>query len=166
MSYKLRFSQYNERSILIEWPAVIDENILQDMLLLKEIVENKYIKQSIQIISAYNSILIFYNHTIDNVNDKVLDLKMLYSSPIHRKTLETKILEESICFVFSQSFGECCHLSMQKKYPDLFSTASNGGCYQIESGGIQIWTLKHIRIKKRLRIRRWGVSDFGDVSEL
>ncbi|WP_178985483.1 5-oxoprolinase subunit PxpB [Winogradskyella helgolandensis] len=98
MSYKLRFSQYNERSILIEWPAVIDENILQDMLLFKEIVENKYIKQSIQIISAYNSILIFYNHTIDNVNDKVLDLKMLYSSPIHRKTLETKIFRIPVCY--------------------------------------------------------------------
>lgn len=94
MSYNLQFSQYSERSILVEWPAIIDDNMLKDVLQFKSKVENKYIKESIEIISAYNSILIIYLFTIDNVNDTFLDLKKLYSSPndkVHKNSITFKI---------------------------------------------------------------------------
>lgn len=74
------YKPYGERSILVEWPPEINENILQDVLNFKLNIQNSYIKSKIQVTSAYNSILITYNATIDNINDEVLSLKVLYSS--------------------------------------------------------------------------------------
>ena len=45
MEYELKFSRYNEHSILIEWPAIMDENMLKDILNFKNIIEKKYIKE-------------------------------------------------------------------------------------------------------------------------
>lgn len=78
MAYNLKYSQYNERSILIEWPAFIDENVLNDVLFFKNRIENTKVKEVVEVISAYNSILVIYVSTIDNVNDAFLDLKALY----------------------------------------------------------------------------------------
>lgn len=63
----------------MEWPSEIDKNILNDVLLFKYNIENNNIKQILQINNAYNSILIIYNATIDNVYDEILVLKKLYS---------------------------------------------------------------------------------------
>ncbi|WP_179320036.1 5-oxoprolinase subunit PxpB [Winogradskyella helgolandensis] len=98
MSYKLRFSQYNERSILIEWPADIDENILQDVLVFKEVIENNSPKQSVQLISSYSSILITYIITIDNINDRILDLKKLYSIQRDVKKTNSKTFRIPVCY--------------------------------------------------------------------
>ena len=72
------YKPYGERSILVEWPPEINENILQDVLNFKLNIQNSYIKSKIQVTSAYNSILITYNATIDNINDEVLSLKSLF----------------------------------------------------------------------------------------
>ncbi|MFD1015117.1 carboxyltransferase domain-containing protein [Winogradskyella rapida] len=80
MDFKLRYSQYNERSILIEWPSIIDENILNDVLRFKTLVEMNTIKVLVNVISSYNSLLVIYGSTIDNVNDSVLSLKNWYAN--------------------------------------------------------------------------------------
>lgn len=98
MSFQLRYSQYNERSILIEWPAIIDENILQDVLVFKEKIEINNFKQSVQVISAYSSILIICIHTIDNVNDVFLDLKQLYLNQVYNKGKDSKIFQIPVCY--------------------------------------------------------------------
>lgn len=98
MSYQLRYSQYNERSVLVEWPAIIDEIILQDIRQFKSKIENKYIKQNIEIISAYNSILIIYRFTIDNTNDTFLDLKQLYKTENKQKLVDSKIFKIPVCY--------------------------------------------------------------------
>ena len=72
MSFQLRYSQYSERSILIEWPVIIDENTLKDILGFKIKIGNNNIKHLVEVVSAYNSILIIYDITIDNVNDVFL----------------------------------------------------------------------------------------------
>ena len=77
MEYELKFSRYNEHSILIEWPAIMDENMLKDILNFKNIIEKKYIKQKVEVINAFNSILVIYNYTIDNINDEIFRLKAL-----------------------------------------------------------------------------------------
>lgn len=79
-AFQPTYKPYGERSILVEWPPEINENILQDVLSFKLNIQNSYIKSKIQVTSAYNSILITYNATIDNINDEVLSLKVLYSS--------------------------------------------------------------------------------------
>ena len=77
MSYPLKYSQYNYCSILIEWPTIIDENMLQDILLFKKTIKNKRVESKVEVINTYNSLLIIYNSTIDNVC-------LLYTSPSPR----------------------------------------------------------------------------------
>jgi len=60
MRFELRYTQFNSYSILIEWPAVIDENMLKDLLKFKNRIQNISIKQKIEVINAYSSILIIY----------------------------------------------------------------------------------------------------------
>ncbi|WP_225037141.1 5-oxoprolinase subunit PxpB [Winogradskyella sp. SM1960] len=98
MSFKLRYSQYNERSILIEWPASIDESILKDVLYFKGIIEKKYVKQKVYIISAYNSLLIIYGSTIDNVNGEFEALKSLYVSLKETYETDSNIFKIPVCY--------------------------------------------------------------------
>ncbi|WP_179019820.1 5-oxoprolinase subunit PxpB [Winogradskyella forsetii] len=98
MGYKLRFSQYNERSILVEWPANIDENMLHDVLNFKSRIELKSLKQIVDIISTYDSLLIIYNSTIDNVNDEFSTLKVLYNSQDSTKLLKSKTFKIPVCY--------------------------------------------------------------------
>ena len=76
--FKLTYKQFGERSILVEWPSKIDENILENIIFFKEKLENSMLKELIQIKLAYNSILISYNYTIDNIYDEISILKKLY----------------------------------------------------------------------------------------
>jgi inhibitor of KinA len=78
MSYGLRFSQYNDCAILVEWPARIDEFMLQDVLGFKNSIQNLNNKSIVEVISAYNSLLIIYDSTIEYVNSAFLELKTLY----------------------------------------------------------------------------------------
>jgi len=98
MSYKLRFLQYNERSILVEWPAIIDENVLHDVLNFKTSIELKIFKPIVDVISAYASLLIIYKSTIDNVNDEFSTLKVLYKSQDSKKLLKSKTFRIPVCY--------------------------------------------------------------------
>jgi len=77
--FELTYKPFGERSILVEWPSKIDESILSDVLRFKEILQKEYIKEKVYINSAYNSLLITYEFTINNIYDKISDLKTYYS---------------------------------------------------------------------------------------
>ncbi|MFK7833788.1 MAG: 5-oxoprolinase subunit PxpB [Winogradskyella sp.] len=98
MTYHLKYSQYNERSVLIEWPAIIDDMILQDILEFKNKIENKYIKQKVELVCVYNSILIIYDSTIDNVNDVFFYLKQCYNSQINAELADSKTFQIPVCY--------------------------------------------------------------------
>ena len=76
--YELKYKPFGERSILIEWPSEIDKFILQDMLLMKSSIQNNISELILEIKHAYNSILISYVYTIENINDEILKFKSLY----------------------------------------------------------------------------------------
>ena len=97
MSCQLRFLQYNECSILVEWPAIIDENMLQDILRFKNIIKNNCVKGNIEVVTAYNSILIVYSSTIDNVNSVFLSLRALYESQNNEQLIDSRIFKIQPC---------------------------------------------------------------------
>jgi len=98
MSFQLRYSQYSERSILIEWPVIIDENTLKDILGFKIKIENTNIKHLVEVVSAYNSILIIYDITIDNVNDAFFSLKKLYECTDETIAVNSKMFKIPVCY--------------------------------------------------------------------
>lgn len=78
--YKLTYKPYGAHSILIEWPTEIHGDILNDVLCFKQIIENKYIKEKVQVKSAYNSLLVIYVLGINNIYDKISTLKSAYKT--------------------------------------------------------------------------------------
>ncbi len=98
MKYDLQYKRYSESAILIEWPSQIDENILKDLLLFKKNIERVYIKEIVEVISAYNSLLIYYNITIEDVYSKIFDLKELYLSINDVLMQKNKLWKIPVCY--------------------------------------------------------------------
>ncbi|WP_435413393.1 5-oxoprolinase subunit PxpB [Psychroserpens mesophilus] len=101
--YKLTYHHYSERSILVQWPQKIDENILDDVLIFKNHIINSEIKSILQVNNAYNSILIIYVSTIDNINDEFLVLKSLYSTRVRLINSTCKLWKIPVCY--DDAFG-------------------------------------------------------------
>ncbi len=80
--FKLKFLTYGDRGVLIEWPKEIANNILQDRLLFQKKIQKHCIKQIVDVIPAYNSLLIVYINTIDNFYELENNLRALYNQEI------------------------------------------------------------------------------------
>ena len=78
--FQLRYKQFSECSILIEWPSKIDKMVLEDLIIFKEKLATSLLKEIVYVKSAYSSLLIVYKTTINNIYDKIQVLKDLYSS--------------------------------------------------------------------------------------
>ena len=62
MTFNLVYRPYGERSILIEWPSVIDEDTLFNVLSFKDKILKENIELIVEINHAYNSLLIVYKN--------------------------------------------------------------------------------------------------------
>jgi len=82
----------------VEWPSKIDENILNDVLNFKNIIQNKLLESRIEVKSAYNSILITYIDTIEDINNEVSALKALYSSKKSSKKTNFRQWKIPVCY--------------------------------------------------------------------
>ncbi len=98
MTYELQYSRFNACSILIEWPAIIDDLMLKNILSFKNSIENYYIKLKIEVINTYSSILIIYNSSIENVNDEILTLKTLFFKEEESEKDKSTIWEIPVCY--------------------------------------------------------------------
>ena len=96
--FEISFKPYGDRAILVEWPQEINEPILYDLLDFKNKLDSFYGKQSVQINSAYNSILITYDNVIDNYNEVIVGLKTLYESDAETVDLKGKLWEIPVCY--------------------------------------------------------------------
>lgn len=98
MSYQLTYKSFGERSILIEWPQTIDEQILQDLLNFK----NSILKQNIQnlksVTHAYASLLVVFNEDQFNFEDYVLTLKQIYNIEINEAKSSKKLWKIPVCY--------------------------------------------------------------------
>ncbi|MDO1500890.1 5-oxoprolinase subunit PxpB [Winogradskyella maritima] len=114
--FKLKYSRYGDHSILIEWPKKIDETILEDRLNFEESIKLKYTKQKLEIISAYNSILVIYDFTIDNFNDKKNALNQLYLASKDSSKQNSRLWKIPVCY--DTTFGtDLMTFSEVKKMP-------------------------------------------------
>ena len=98
MDFKLIYKRFGERSILIEWPQIINQNVLDDVVFYKNTIKTSDIKFLVEVKSAYNSILVNYVYTINNFYDTVFELKSLYKPKEIKKNEGTIIWKIPVCY--------------------------------------------------------------------
>ncbi|MDR5590667.1 5-oxoprolinase subunit PxpB [Christiangramia sp. SM2212] len=102
-----------DRGILIEFEPKISEDVLQKVLFYKEKLENLKFKQNVEVINTYNSILISYVLTIEDVYGEISALKELFREANITKNKNYKIYELPVCY--DLEFGlDLEHISEQK----------------------------------------------------
>ena len=96
--FELKYRSFGERSILVEWPQKIDENILKDIILFKNRLVNDSIESMVDVSHTYNSLLICYSVTIENFYDAFKVLKTIYSSKYSKKIEAKKLWRIPVCY--------------------------------------------------------------------
>lgn len=97
-NFKLQYKPFGERSILIEWPQNISEKILNDVILYKKKLEKLLFEENVYIKSAYNSILITYNYTINNFYNQISTLKSIYYDDFDSIVSDSRLWKIPVCY--------------------------------------------------------------------
>ena len=98
MAFILQYKRFGERSILIEWPAMIDENILRDIIYFKEQIYKNNLQEIVELKSAYNSLLIIYDSICRNFENDVKLLKKLYELMGLKHDIVSKLWKIPVCY--------------------------------------------------------------------
>mgnify|MGYP003147211370 CR=1 FL=1 len=93
-----KISPIGERGILVEFEPEISPEVLQKVLFFKNKIENYCIKEKVEVINTYNSLLISYPYTIENIDIAFSDIKTLFEGTNIPKlaTLQTYYLP--VCY--------------------------------------------------------------------
>ncbi len=92
-----------ERSILIELEPEISPKTLKKILYYKNVLEDHYIKEKVEVINTYNSLLINYISTIENLYNEVLVVKGLLKEPKIIKKADSRLFHIPVCY--DEKFG-------------------------------------------------------------
>lgn len=98
MTFNPTYKRFGERAILIEWPAIIDEAILKDIISFKATIERNNIKEIIEIKLAYNSLLIIYNSICIKYENCVKKLKSYYFLEDFKHDIVSNTWKIPVCY--------------------------------------------------------------------
>tara|TARA_R110000765_G_scaffold366551_1_gene456683 strand:+ start:46 stop:771 length:726 start_codon:yes stop_codon:yes gene_type:complete len=98
MKEQPQISMLGERSILLQWSWDFSEENLYWLLEVRRFIENKLIKSKVEIINAYNSILVVYASTINVVYDDFIVLKSTDFSTIKNEEAKSRLYNIPVCY--------------------------------------------------------------------
>ena len=98
MAYQLSFKPYGERAILVEWPKLISDDILKDVLRFKSNIDYSDVTHIREVRSAYNSLLLVYSHFEKGFQDDVDLLKKIYKSDTISSESKPKLWKIPVCY--------------------------------------------------------------------
>ncbi|MBZ9731532.1 5-oxoprolinase subunit PxpB [Salegentibacter sp. JZCK2] len=87
-----------ERGILIEFEPEISENLLEKLLFYKNKLEEFYTEVNVEVINTYNSLLISYMFSIENLYDEVSAVKELFGKAKIVKINNRQIFHLPVCY--------------------------------------------------------------------
>jgi len=93
-----KISLLGDRGILINFSENISPETLENVLFYKEKIENTEFKQKVEVINTYNSLLISYMFSIENIYDEVSRLKKLLEVANIPKNTNYKIFRLPVCY--------------------------------------------------------------------
>lgn len=103
MSHFPQIRQLGERSILLEFEAKIDENLLQRMLGLKTLLQENLVKQKVEVITTFSSLLINYESSIEDVYSEEQHINQLLEAANIQEKQEKKLFYIPVCY--DEKFG-------------------------------------------------------------
>lgn len=103
MTDKTRIFHFNTTSILVEFDSEINDELLEFILSFKENLVDQDTKQILQVVNAFNSLLIIYSFTINNFYDEKKKLLQLISEVNLRKKPEAEVKKIPVCY--EKDFG-------------------------------------------------------------
>lgn len=114
MAFKLTYKPFGEHAILVEWPQVIDEFILKDIIDFKKKIKKNNIKSLVELRSAYNSLLIIYSCCIENFKQEISVIDKIYTT--NKSLLKTKPVLWKIPVCYNDEFAlDLKAISIKKK---------------------------------------------------
>ncbi len=107
-------SPLGDRAILVDFKGKIGTDVLGKVLCYKKLLQNNSFKQKVEVINAYNSLLISYMSTIEDVYGEVLAVKELLREANIPKKRDYKIYQIPVCY--DKEFGlDLEYISKEKK---------------------------------------------------
>ncbi|MGJ5642619.1 5-oxoprolinase subunit PxpB [Formosa sp. S-31] len=116
MSFSLTYKNFGDQAVLVEWPAVISEAVLEDIVRFKSVIAQEKIEGILELRLAYNSILVIFNPL--QVTQTVLSekLKDLYLKDYQVRKSVSKIWTIPVCY--DEHFGvDLKEISVLKQLP-------------------------------------------------
>lgn len=98
MAPKITYKPFGNRAILIEWKAIISDDLLQDILCFKDKIATYKKDFYVDLIVGYNSLTIKYSHDLVGFEQEITELKEIYLSNAIVKTVTNYIWEIPVCY--------------------------------------------------------------------
>ena len=91
-------SPLGDNAILIQFEKIISEKVLDEVLFYKNLIQQLYIKQKVEVINTYNSILINYFVTIEDVYSDLKAVKEVFQQNNNTKNIDSRVFEIPVCY--------------------------------------------------------------------
>ncbi len=101
--YKLRFKPYGSIAMLIEWPKVINRDILKNRILFKRKIKTEMADYLLDTVPAYNSLTVFFDTSKIKYSGVVKKAKEIYEMEYKDLKLTYKLWKIPVCY--DESFG-------------------------------------------------------------
>lgn len=102
-----------ERAILVEFEPEISEKLLEKVLFYKNKIEDLYVEEKLEVTNTYNSLLVCYDSTIEDVYEEVSALKRLFSEAKITKKIQSRLFHIPVCYC--EDFGLDLRLISEEK---------------------------------------------------
>lgn len=103
MSFEITYQPFGEKAILISWPQVIDNDVLQDIVLVKKMIVNSEGFLLLDVTNGYNSLLLVYKQPFE-ISLKIKQLKKIVTSRKQNNS-ELKNSKWVVPVCYHESFG-------------------------------------------------------------
>lgn len=102
-AFNLLFKTYGDSAVLIEWPAEINEVILDDIRIFSKKIKTCKIKGVVDFNFVYNSLLVNYDNSIISKDKLIISLKKIYLKRNNIVNFQKKTWYIPVCY--DMNFG-------------------------------------------------------------
>lgn len=97
--HPISFKPFGEKAILIEWPALVEETILYDILVFTEYLKQEWMDTDLwEFVPAYNSLTLICRTRIENRQELIEHLKSLHKKTQGHIPLKRQLWRLPVCY--------------------------------------------------------------------